>query len=367
MGNWNAAWLLLPTGTSSPALGDDNIRELKVEVGGRLDQEHVILNTATTGASVHRPGSAVVYLQDAEPTLRPDGVTTFDVSDHGRIWIDSNDGNHVYVYNGTDAEMQELTVAHIANDGDLVVAGDLTVGGEVQDHLYLSSTCIISTGGEDTPDCSPGGICLNQNDNVGDLITLKGTGRIDQPFTNYAEADTFGQIGQYSTDGGLKISGYSENYYGLWIRGSAVNAQTTTSIGSTGAIRISAHKSSGTANTFFDSNDNILTISNNNYCRLLLKGDGDLYLDGTTSAYDNENDIELARALQLGIAKQPTIEPYRKRLEELKIMKNGFVSSKGFMALSLGTLHQIWNGLKAVAKRLDISEVELFELAKGEV
>jgi len=363
MGTWNAAWLLLPTGTSSPALGDDNIREVKVEVGGRLNQEHVILNTATTGASVHRSGSAVVYLQDAEPTLRPDGVTVFDVNDHGRIWIDSNDSNHMYVYNGTDAEMQELTVGNIANDGDLDVTGALTVGTTVDigGDVSIAAGATIATGGETSPDCDDGGITLVGG--TGDkIMTFKDAAR-PHPFTTYAESDT---QGIFYLDKGLNLYGFSSQYTGLKL--TAYTALTYTTTVPDAAIMFNAAKTNGgTGKTTFAATENILSCSNNGDVKLLLKGNGTLYLDAGVLSFDTENDIELARALQLGMAKQPTLEPYRERLEELNIMENGCVSTQGFMALSLGTLHQIWNGLKAVAKRLDISEVELFEFAKGEV
>jgi hypothetical protein len=376
MGTWNAAWLLLPTGTSSPALGDDNIREIKVEVGGRLNQEHVILNTATTGASVHRSGSAVVYLQDAEPTLRPDGVTTFDANDHGRIWIDSNDSNHMYVYNGTDAEMQELTVGNIDNDGDLDVTGALTVGttADIGGNVSIGTNATIATGGEASPDCVDGGVCLNQTTHTGNLITLKATGQVFHAMTDVTETDTFAMLSLYSAAGGLYIKALSESSEPVRIAGIWTIEDVATSTSGKGCVKLIATKKDGTGVTTNTANANIVTFHNagtlgsmTGTTTHIFKGNGDIYLDGLTTAYDNENDIELARALQLGMAKKPTLEPYRERLEELKIMENGFVSSKGFMALSLGTLHQIWNGLKAVAERLNISEVELFELAKGEV
>ena len=111
MATWDLAYEAIPAGTDSPTAGDDNMRDMKLEERQRLDQEHVWLNTASTGETVHREGSARVYFDNTEPTLRPDGVTSLDVNDDGRIWIDSNNSNLLTVYDGTAGAFENINVA----------------------------------------------------------------------------------------------------------------------------------------------------------------------------------------------------------------------------------------------------------------
>lgn len=128
MASWTVSWEATPAGADSPALGDDHIRDVKLEVRSRLDQEHMILNTASSGESIHRAGSARVYFQAGEPTLRADGVTSLDSNDDGRLWVDSNNDNTLTVYDGSAAAFEAVTVNP---PGDMSIGGDLTVSGSV--------------------------------------------------------------------------------------------------------------------------------------------------------------------------------------------------------------------------------------------
>ena len=128
MATWDLAYEAIPAGTDSPTAGDDNMRDMKLEGRQRLDQEHVWLNTASTGETIHREGSARVYFDNTEPTLRPDGVTSLDVNDDGRIWIDKDNDNLLKVWDGTALAFEDVTVSP---PGDMTVGGDLGVSGDI--------------------------------------------------------------------------------------------------------------------------------------------------------------------------------------------------------------------------------------------
>lgn len=82
---------------SSPAItharraGAAEILSLRQGVRLRLEREHEDIDTAGVGGE-HKLGSAKAYHQATAPTLRPDGTTTLDTDDTGRLWVDSDDG-----------------------------------------------------------------------------------------------------------------------------------------------------------------------------------------------------------------------------------------------------------------------------------
>ena len=123
MATWDATFNVTPSGASSPRYGDDRIRETRVETCNRADQEHVWLNTSSTGQSIHRQGSARVYYVDAEqdeetgelaaaPDLRPDDTTSLGLSDDGRLLVDSATD---ILYHWTGSEWKATTVYDLVN------------------------------------------------------------------------------------------------------------------------------------------------------------------------------------------------------------------------------------------------------------
>lgn len=76
--------------------GAGEIQFLRQSVRGRVNKEHAPLITGDItlglGGGEHLPGSAMVYYQTDAPTLRPDGLTSLDTDDAGRVWIKDTDG-----------------------------------------------------------------------------------------------------------------------------------------------------------------------------------------------------------------------------------------------------------------------------------
>ena len=90
-----AAWdETAPANGDSLALADDQIRGLRMGVKDRLDKEHVAFAGSTAGGE-HKEGSGKVYYQAGAPTTKPDGATSLDSADEGRLWVNSaNDEAH---------------------------------------------------------------------------------------------------------------------------------------------------------------------------------------------------------------------------------------------------------------------------------
>lgn len=93
---WDTTFSATPDDGDNPGLGDDAIRDLKEGVETIQNREHRFLNTPSdeyTRQGIHRPGSAVPFISDSEPTVRVDGSAFEEDYDEGRIWIDTSDGN----------------------------------------------------------------------------------------------------------------------------------------------------------------------------------------------------------------------------------------------------------------------------------
>jgi hypothetical protein len=112
MATWDDTFNASPAGSATPGEGDDRIRETRLEIDYRIDQEHNFHDTASTGQCYHKEGSAMAYYTaDASPpTLRPDGVTALGADDTARLRISSDTGILQY-WNGSawaDATVQDL-------------------------------------------------------------------------------------------------------------------------------------------------------------------------------------------------------------------------------------------------------------------
>lgn len=119
-------------------LGQQEIRGLRTGVRRRIEKEH---ETPTTGGSwpgmEHKAGSAKAYRQDGAPTNRPDGSTALNASDAGRLWIDSNDNEKIYVYNGS---------AWVLSTNTPTIGAVTTLSGGDQTNLRSDSGWTNSTG-----------------------------------------------------------------------------------------------------------------------------------------------------------------------------------------------------------------------------
>lgn len=332
MASWTSLWEATPAGTETPSLGDNHIRDLKLEVRSRLDQEHVILDTSSTGESIHRAGSARTYFQDAEPTLRPDGITSINSSDSGRLWVDSNDSNHLYVYDGTAGAFEEVSVGGGIVADDLDVGGDLTVGGGVE------VTGTLTTGDESAPDVATGGLCINTNNSVGNGLTLKAESNFSHAMISKAEDDTYVLFRQAEFgEGGIGIHGFSSDRDGVIIKGAVSVEATGTGSGAHGAVMIDCAVRDGTSYTGIDEDSNILVVQNNEDTVFIIKGDGDVYIDGTVDAFDEEDDYSLVKAINHFEVESP----FKRKARELNIVHGTKISLRRLMWLQLGTLSKL--------------------------
>lgn len=142
----------------------------------------------------------------------------------------------------------------------------------------LHNDGLISTGGESSPDCDAGGICVNHGLNDGIALSIKNTDVI-HGFTSVYESDTYAAFEKISsTLGGLSITGIAEtdDTNGLKIRG-LISA--TSSILNNATVSIEGAKRLGTNVTDLDDGNNLLVLKNNGTTVIQMYASGEVRAD----------------------------------------------------------------------------------------
>ena len=119
------------------------------------------------------------------------------------------------------------------------------------------------------------------------------------------------------------------------------------------AVVLSGRKASGTGSTTIGNTGNILTVDNNGTTRLIVKGNGDLLIDGTQSSYDDYDDVALLRAADLAQAGHDIDAGYgdwlaynRADLEAAGLLDGTFVNVTRMQRLITGAIGQLAGRVK---------------------
>lgn len=120
---WDSNWKSAPADSDSAAAGDDEMREDRLAVEERINNEHTTYNDGTSGNYLldwnHRKGSAKGYFQNAAPTNRPNGSTALSSDDAGRLWFDDDGDDTPHFYNGSAWKGLILNTVRIQIEGGL--------------------------------------------------------------------------------------------------------------------------------------------------------------------------------------------------------------------------------------------------------
>jgi len=265
------------------------------------------------------------------------------------------------------------------NSGSVLTTGssNVLIGHDAGSTLTTESNLLYI---ENTNSATP--LIYGEFDN--DLLKINGILQIDQAdadtniltfessdiahaLTSWMPTNTFTAFTKLSaTGGGLQVSvatdGDETIQTALSTRVALRDvADTSTSTGSIGVIEFDSYQHDGADNLSAIADDgDIFCVRNNGDTKFIIKGDGDIYYDGADQGtYDTENDIALTGAIN-----NPNSQEYG-RLQELGIVDNGFISRKKLDALTVGSIGQLWNIIRHLSKKFDVSEDELFEMAKN--
>jgi hypothetical protein len=227
----------------------------------------------------------------------------------------------------------------------------------------------LSTYGETSPDVEIGGLCLTVNSSSKNTFTMKQKS-LNHACADFGDEDTWFKVKHKSaTKAGAAISGIcvestvGDNSQGVELRSYALAATKDTWSAATrgGCEIISARLNSGTYEPEkWGSSECIFAVRNYNATVLAIRDNGNIYADGTYSTYDIEDDIKLVQSFS-----SPQTNPYYDRLKEIGVITDGGMMclNKAHM-LSIGAIGQLFNVIRGLAKKLGVSEDELYELAK---
>lgn len=187
--------------------------------------------------------------------------------------------------------------------------------------------------------------------------------------TNIATTDTWFQTRPVSnTAGGAAAIGLTEDVIALALRGVGTNTETTTSTSTKAPVEVNALLKSGTGVTGYAANDAIFVVRNNFATQMIVQGDGDIYVNGTSNTYDGHDDVALARAVDLatnpdGLIRTAFDEHVAYRKDDLQRM--GILGSDGRM-INVTQLQRLHNGaIWQLAQRIQRLEERLAASGNG--
>jgi hypothetical protein len=238
-----------------------------------------------------------------------------------------------------------ITVTYQDADGtiDLVVdSASTTTKGIIE----IATAAEITAGSDTARAITPGYLASADPLIMG--IESKGAG-IDHGMTDIEETDTYGRIKDFSaTYGGYEFKGLTESEVAVRLTGYATTEDTGTTTTADAVIELHAAKKSGTGPAALGATGNLLVVNNYTSTKLIVKGDGDLYIDGTFETYDTEDDLALIEAAKHqgpGWDKAHTVA--RQRLNKLGIIVEDpegeatWVSVGKMNALQMGAISKL--------------------------
>jgi len=160
---------------------------------------------------------------------------------------------------------------------------------------------------ESASDTDPGGLCINHGSNDAASITLKNSD-VAHGVTDQTETDSYAFIGKNAAaNGGLLFMSFSEGDNCHTHEAFATSSNTTQNGSGGGPFKMNGRKKSGTGATAFGSGDNVFLVQNNGQTDFIVDGNGDIFYDGSASAYDSYDDAQLVRAFDIAKSTPGTI------------------------------------------------------------
>ena len=292
----------------------------------------------------------------------------------GRITGASNRGNvaRVNLYQtagSSDGGEIRLETANSSNT--MTERMRLTSDGGVR----TSNIGKLATGAEDAPDCTEGGITLDQNAQDDKILTLKSSD-VAHGVTDDYETDTYAQFKKYNAaQGGLRIEAVTEGSIALMPRAVYTTGDTGKGTGATAPIFTDARKKSGTGLADPASNENIFAVTAGFATKFIVDAEGELHSDGgAQTAYDTYEDAHLVRAYDLSHGRGVIDSKFDKfisynheKLADMKLVgrepdgtPNHFINVTGMQRLHNGAILQQYEKHEKLANAM-------YELAKAAV
>ena len=235
-------------------------------------------------------------------TLQRDNSAGEDNNDIlGEIKFQGSDSANTITTEYSTIHSKISNVSNTAEEGTLVFK-NMVAGTSTTAMTIKGSNVGI---GETSP---PAPLTINQGADDGSIVEFKSSDVAHGMTDNY-ETDTYGAFSKASAlGGGFRIEGYSEGKNGILLDGISDSDNTTKTSSAAGNVMIRAWKKSGSSWNTIEADGNLLTVGNGNAVRFIVDEDGDIFYDGSASAYDSYNDAQLVRAFDSTMAPESIIQ-----------------------------------------------------------
>jgi hypothetical protein len=328
---------------------------MHIESGGNVG-----IGTSSTQAMLHVLKNDSGALNDSNS----DNFMIEDTSATGMTIGSSTSGEgHIYFSDSDDADVGTVSYFHGSNY--------MRFRSNASEALRFTGQQ-VSTGAEDAPDVSAGGLTLDLNAEDGNVLTCKSSD-VAHGVTNYAEADTFFQIRKLvAASGGAILRGWTEGEQAIQIFGAAESANTTKSTTGEGICAVTAYVRSGADPVDPGTNANLFVVNQGGNAKFIVDTEGQLHSDGgAQSAYDTYEDAQLVRAFDLSHGRGVIDSKFDKfisynheKLADMKLVgreedgtPNHFINVTGMQRLHNGAIWQQYEKHQRLAEAV-------YEMAK---
>ena len=245
----------------------------------------------------------------------------------------------------SDSDIFKISPTQFANEFVITAAGMVGIGDTTNAGMTV-------------------GLTINQGANDDELFAGKSSD-VAQPFTDFAEADTFVALGKVEgTSGGLQLEGFkdADGTAGIAVGIDAYLGEAATTDDTSSSLGVQHYRSfitdAGTGRTITAATGNAFTWSDGGSTRLILKGAGVMHITNTTLvALDGYEDAALLRAGELlnteGIIRTSWDDEIPYDIENLKA--TGLLSSEGdfwnLQLLNSAQNNAIWQNSVAVKEQ----------------
>jgi hypothetical protein len=292
----------------------------------KLDTNGIQINYTTT----KKTASGMVFKDSGGNTVG--GIYGYQSSSALELLIESiHGGNTASISLTGGTSKRDITLKGGTTELILSTANDYCRLKDAD--LYISERG-LAVGYTTTPTLNRGQIASDLAGGDFNSLVLQDTTDIAHGMTSIVSTATYGVLGKnHNTNGGLKVAGYGEGFVAVEMHGAATSADTTKSTAALAPVSLHAYKKSGTSVTSLGANENLLTVMNNGAAKAIVDAEGDLHIDGTTSSFDDYNDVALLRAADLTLAGRDIDREYGDWLEynRADLERLGLVSAGGFV------------------------------------
>jgi len=321
-----------------------------------------------------------------DTTLRPYGglssytnynYTYYDHEDKIYLWMGSG---HVY---GEAGARVYLTRAY--NAGPPPPWGynnlDIKVGLEAGDAKFelsptygtyaklIAASLFIPDGGvaagySNIPNMGKGVYASDLRNGSNPAFVWQDTSNIGHGMTSIADTRTYANLRKHdNTNGGIKLSGFTKTKTAISLEPyvttvDGVYSGNPMTTGKHGALRISAHKKSGTSAGAFADGDLLFTVEDDGASRFGVTRQGNFYYAGGGTAFDAEDDMGLISAIAHtweGTVTQEWerfIGDNKTRLQEIGVLSGDFINGPALNRLIVGAMRQMMTRINQLEEKL---------------